>query len=852
MRKFIATYAAMATIAVMAPIAANAQGADPKGATSLEPLTRIVDGFVAGEEVDGLYLQSEYDTATTGLSQFQVIANLGPGPTFGEQGLEMAPSGISPDGDLVSLEDVFGGTIGATGQVPPLAPFARGQAMDLTPVFEGWTIYGVQGLVEGPLEILEQVQVIAGIELAEPYNPECTETTYVGRAWGGTTVPARDPLLTSEALANWYSNTSHSALADRASRLIELTCTPGLGPQMSSFRMKEDTGIRPFGPLETFALVQGNHVVLIAPIRVLDADLTQRFYATPSGGGDVEVTEVEDKPRLLVPNPYGSTNVRIDLRVVKDPTDEGAANAQGNTGATRSLLYSQDTGAIIPVQTGGGCTFTDTVIHILQASFQGLSQLQDLANELFGNTPAQMELPDWYSFGSTSSGSGTIGSQDGSIVSTISDASGSSQTATLNSDGTGVFTVANPGNGSTCKGGLEYDMSPNLFDLAGNTPDATDSGSTSNDTGNSGEQTGATGSAGEDTGGAGGVPWGPIGIAIGLLAVAIGTAVIRRRSGTKDCKPEQQAYDAAASAYATAKKVSDYYVGQFDLFNGQYNDHRNTLDNRLGAPDRKRGYPEGPDGDKAYADAKADWDTQEAKAERSQDNLDGTRQLMEEAKREMDEAIKAQQIAADVLERAREALQACQGSAPETPGDTETPPPSPASPGGETPTSPGIITDPPDTTQPDCLEGTTKVKIESQKSFEILEGEVQILLNKTKLNDTYPGGLIDPDQLKAMDEAELQDLFSQLEENIKEETMRWVINTTILSVKCIRIVICQNGAWVETDQTNRVEERAKGPTYQKATKTQSKVLAQRLMESAQAKIKELQASETAAGAFTCD
>ncbi len=116
----------------------------------------------------------------------------------------------------------------------------------------------------------------------------------------------------------------------------------------------------------------------------------------------------------------------------------------------------------------------------------------------------------------------------------------------------------------------------------------------------------------------------------------------------------------------------------------------------------------------------------------------------------------------------------------------------------------------------------------------------------------YPGGLIDPDELLALKANDLQDLFSQLEENIKKEVMRWVINTTILTVKCIRIFVCQNGTWLETEQTNRVEERAKGPTYQKALKTQSKVMAQEFMAKAEPKIKELQANEAAAAGFTCD
>ncbi len=829
----------------MATTAAIAQGPDPSGLTGLDPLTRIVEGFGSSAEAESLYLQGESDAGPTGLTQFQVIVNMGGSSTFGEDGLEMIPSGLTDDGDLISLEENFGGTIGTSGTVPPLAPFARGRAMDLTEVFEGWTAYGNQGPVEGPIEVLEGVQVVAGIELPEPYDHECAERTHVGRAWVGSTVSAPDPLFTAEALLDKYGDSSHSVLAGRASRVIELTCFPGGGPFMVSSRMREDAGIRPFGPLEIFGLVKGNHVVIIAPIRVLDDDLTQRFYSTPSGGGDVVLSEVDDGARLLVPNPYGPNDIRVEIRAVTAPADAGAANPSGNSGDTRTLLYQENGGgSIIPIQTGGGCTLFDQLIHILAT------------NEFPDGSIATFDIPESYSigpsFGSTTSSSGTTEVQEGGIVSVIADGTGTTQTLTLNSDGTGEFEKS-PASGPGCGGPIEFDMSPYVFiDLSDSTDDSSGE-ATTDDGGSDDESAGEVpGETSEDDNSPGGVPWGPIGIAIGLLAVATGTAVARRRSRTKDCKPEEAAYAAAVAAYEKAKKAAEYYTGEFNHYNGEYNDYRNLLENRLDAPDRVRAFPEGPDGDKAYADSKARWDAREAKAERAEDNLDGARQNMESAKSDMDNAVKALQAAADLIKQTNEALRACKGSAPELPGDdTETPPTTPGA-GGSGPSSPGTITDPPDTTEPECLEGTTKVRVESQKSFEILDGEVRIQLNKTKLNDTYPGGLIDADELKTMGEDDLQDLFSQLEENIREENMRWVIDTTILTVKCIRIVICQGGRWVETDQTNRVEERAKGPSYQKATKTQSKVLAQRLMTEAQSKVTELQANEAAAAAFTCD
>lgn len=840
MRRSLATFVIIALGAGMATGTALAQEADPSGLTGLEPLSQIVEGFVAGQESDGLYLQGENDSGPTGLAQFQVIVNMGGGSAFGEQDVEMVPSGLSADGDLASLEEIFGGTLGGTSLLPPLAPFARGQAMDLTEMFDGWTAYGNAGLVEGPVQLNEGKQVVAGIELAEPYDSDCSETTYVGRAWVGSTVSAPDPLFSADALADRYAGTDHSALAGRASRLIELACFPGGGPVMVSSRMREGSGIRPFGPLEILGLVNGNHVVIIAPIRVLDADLTQRFYTSPPEGGDVVVSEVEDAPRLLVPNPYGPDDVRLEIQRVADPVDTDTTNAGGDVGDSRTLLYQGDDGAVLPVQSGGLCAFIDHFLYLL-----------GLGSEIFGGNVISYDS-DSYAFGPATSSSGPIAVEDGKLMATTVDKGGATQELVVNSDGTGTVSVTRPG-GVPCELPVMVSSIPNIFDDAGDTSgDSGDSTSDESDDEQATDESADDGSADEDNGGAGGVPWGPIGLAIVLIGIAAGTAYNRRQTRTRDCVPEEQAYAAAAAAYEKAKKASDYYIGEFNHYNSEYNDYNRALQNRLGEPDRVRGYPEGADGDKAYTAAKADWDAQEARAERAEHNVNGAREVMEGAKRDMDEAIKAQDTAADLLEQAREALRACKGSAPESPAG-ETPPSSPSSPGGETPTSPGTIDGgTADRTEPECLEGTTKVKIESQQSFEIMEGDVEIHLNKTKLNSAYPGGLIGPDVLKSLSEGDLQDLFSQLEENVEKETMRWAINTTMLTVKCIRIVVCQGGRWVETDQTNRVEERAAGSSYHDATKTQSKVLAQRFMASAKLKITELQANEAAAAAFTCD
>jgi hypothetical protein len=502
MRRFLAAAAVMAIIASMAPGTALAQEADPTGLTSLEPLTQIVEGFAAGHENNGLYLQGESDAGPTDLSQFQVIANLGGGQAFGDQDVEMVPSGLSADGDLVSLEEIFDGMPGTTSQLPPLAPFARGRAMDLTSVFEGWTAYDIQGLVEGPVEIREGVQVVAGIELAEPYNAECSEKTYVGRAWVGSTVSAPDPLFTAEALADQYAGTGHGALTGRASRLIELACFPGGGPVMVSSRMREGSGIRPFGPLEILGLVNGNHVVLIAPIRVLDADLTQRFYTSPPDGGDVVVSELEDEPRLLVPNPYGPNDIRIDLEIVPEPADTDAANPAGNAGGTATLLYREDAGTVLPIQSGGLCAALDDALYMLK-----------VRHEIFGNSEVTFD-PGAHTFGPATSSSGPVAVEDGKLIATNNSASGGTQTAVLDSDGTGTLSVARPG-GVPCEVAVVASSNPNIFEVADDTSDGSGDGSTS-DEGNDSGRVPSTDSDDEDPGGL------PVALIVGLLVLLCG------------------------------------------------------------------------------------------------------------------------------------------------------------------------------------------------------------------------------------------------------------------------------------------------------------------------------------------
>ncbi len=339
---------------VVVGTAAGAQVDRNRELVSLDPLTRIVEGFAEGQSVDGFFVEPNALGGDSIVSQFQTVANLGDGPTFGARGVELQAVGVADEAQLnvVSLAKQLGGPLDEFGQIPPLAPFWRDvDGMDLATVFAGWTAYSDVGQIEGPVKVQEPLQVVAGIELAEPFDAACASASYVGRAWVGSTVSAPDPLFTFDALSAWYSDDSHAVLAERASRIIELRCTRGGAPIVQTYRMK-DTGIRPFGPIGALAFVKDNFVVLVAPVRVLDSDLTQQFFASTSDGGPIAVSDPRPAPPLsvLLPNPYGSDAVHAKMVVNPQP------EAFGDDAPVRAetLLYTAGSSAGVAVQTGGG------------------------------------------------------------------------------------------------------------------------------------------------------------------------------------------------------------------------------------------------------------------------------------------------------------------------------------------------------------------------------------------------------------------------------------------------------------------------------------------------------------------
>jgi hypothetical protein len=247
------------------------------------------------------------------------VVNLGAAPVFGYQDVESAPAGLPSDGglDLVSLEEQFDGVFGGTAFLPPLDPWsAVDGTADITDIVGEWSAYGEEGAIEDPVEVIEPASVAWGIELEEPFDESCAITNWLGRAWQGQSVTSSNPPFTAEALDQWHPGGTYDVLADDFSRLIEFGCQEGGQPIVRAFRMTDDLGARPFGPIDAVVLVNGRHLVFMHTGRTLTSVFDQDFFATPAGGGPVALSTHTDMDiPLLLPNPYDDLPTRIQLMV---------------------------------------------------------------------------------------------------------------------------------------------------------------------------------------------------------------------------------------------------------------------------------------------------------------------------------------------------------------------------------------------------------------------------------------------------------------------------------------------------------------------------------------------------------
>jgi hypothetical protein len=330
--------------------------------TSLEPIESIITNFESGLPTEGLTIVAD-DADAAIRSQFQIMINFAPDPVFAEEDVAFTPSGFV-EGSTTAIESVaqYFDPPDEMRFLPPLHPWIDPYSrVAIAAGLDGWTVYGEDGLIEGVEDAFDALQSVWGVELAEPFDTTCSQTAFVGRAWEGASITTGpDPLFTTSALNSRYGGDSHKALADTASRIVELSCFPGGEPTVFQYRMKEGSGIRPFGPTGTIAMVKGTSVVFFNPVRILDGDVRQQFFATPADGGPVETTIIEEEPKLLVPNPYAEFNTKVTIV----PIDETASDAASDTANGQRLLHGLEDDTAIRTQSGGGCQPRSEVIFV--------------------------------------------------------------------------------------------------------------------------------------------------------------------------------------------------------------------------------------------------------------------------------------------------------------------------------------------------------------------------------------------------------------------------------------------------------------------------------------------------------
>jgi hypothetical protein len=174
----------------------------------------------------------------------------------------------------------------------------------------------------------------------------------------------------------------------------------------------------------------------------------------------------------------------------------------------------------------------------------------------------------------------------------------------------------------------------------------------------------------------------------------------------------------------------------------------------------------------------------------------------------------------------------------------EEPEPESGSPGTSPPQSPPVVT------IPDCLEGTTEVRVESEAGFRVLDGNVTAVSGRLA---PFGSSGVSGSALSEMSDGDIEELFKDIEKQGPENKVTVKVRTRLLTIKCIRILVCSRGKWVETEQTNRVEEYSDPQTQSFPQRSQE---AKRSRETVNDHVKPLLetllANEDAAADFECD
>jgi len=756
MRRTTISFMALGLMA--APMTAAAQGDNVTVVTSFDPVATVIDRYAAGDGVSG-FVQTNTDAGAPIASSLQFLVNLSWGPVFLDT--DAIPHGLTGSGtELESLNEWFDGNLTS---LPPLHPWGTiNGAADIAGLFPDWTAYGEDGPIEGPVQIIEPPTVVWAMELADPFDETCSDNRSVGRAWQKAAITGPEGVLTPELLEQDFAGDSHTALANgENTRFIELHCSEGGSPRVLARRVNPDLGrIRPFGPTDVVALVNGSHVVFFMTERILgidDVPIDPFFYANEPGGAVAPFEPVADVP-ALVPNVYDTYSTRITI-TMDIPEDEEARHQGESQG--ENLLFRPGDAQLVTTGTDGCLPPT------------GAEYAADFADDLLdGLARAGLWSID---------ASWALRFAEGSDYGEWRGTSPEGQEFTVRIDDDGNVTVQT----DECEG----------TGTASGEPFGTDPGPD--------EREVVAGDDGADAdvnvepvfSDESGAPWGLIGVAAVLLA-GVGIVVGRSRTRTKDCKPEQEAWEAAIEAFEEAKRTREYWQGERDHWNRLYGEQRSAIDNRLDEPNRELGFPNTPEGQASYERALDDWQDREAAAREAMEVVDAFREKAETAERNLGESQAAVDTAADLVWQAQIALQNCQGSAPPLPADIGQQPG-----GGGTPTPP----QPPDQ-DTKCAQGTTR-RVETGTHTFTVATAVNLRLPTSAWSAFAPNGVANPKALYEMSESDAYELLRDLEQR-DDQLIRPDVSITLktITVTCFRVEECTaSGNWVDTGDTEAAE-----------------------------------------------
>ena len=331
---------------------------------------------------------------------------------------------------------------------------------------------------------------------------------------------------------------------------------------------------------------------------------------------------------------------------------------------------------------------------------------------------------------------------------------------------------------------------------------------------------------GDDTSpaeGSSGIPWGSIALAIALVAAVTAYGVNRSRT-KKDCKPEEEALDAATRAASLAHKAA----------------------------------------------------TEKEAAVQEAIKNDASKESTAKARAEADQAHSAAETAMDTYRQARAAYEACKGGADigdemdpsglgvgktRTRADTPEADPEPED-GGTSlpPAGPDVLSDPADETDPDerCREGNEKVIADPSmpaKTFTVPTGSIIIRSSMGSWNRVMGGrsGLA-ASAFGDLSENDLEEALADFDGQSKVVRIHPVIPIAVYTVQCGYVHRCTNGEWLKTDEIGQYKTTRTVPpplNIGDRTDSPSKENAVKHVQEAQAKLSELLEEKDAYDNFEC-